>query len=618
MTVWEWLGIERTQDEKEIKRAYARQLKKHHPEDDPQGYQQLREAYDEALRLAKQRRVLDAEDDRSQDDMDWNDGEHEDTGEEEIHTPRLVVWEPEEEQETESYTPRLVVAEQQSGFPSFPQQLDRFMEQVEAVYDDFWARIDMDRWTELLNSDIVWQVAQRQTLSLRLLSFLEEHDQLPPHVWRLLEESFYWQERIREEPEFAEQFSGGFIRHMSDQLEGLGLRFPSLVEGEEVDYDAFLRLRKAALEALQDDDLEGAGEALDEAYAIYALDPDLHRLQAEYYVRRGERELALAACNRAIASSPDEMDGYLYRARIWYEQNEVTEAIRECQFILTRMQVNTAIRCLLGQCYMKLGDLERAIPYLEQVLEEDPYDMTAVVCLTECRMQKARELRKESGRAGSLELLKATKQRSSRRMDRWTKWWIQLAVCLVLITVCSVLTYGSIFQQQSVQLKEEPTVIIPITSIEGWRTGNHLVQFTLTNARAIGLYEYKRQDGEGAMHAEYATYMMTAKKEYVPESEEPSGWVHVGYLGDTAVTVIVDKKLSGQITKEKTAQITGRVLDVPSRPFQDMVEELLALKSLVTYKSGQFITDTYVDARVEVVEVPESPDPPAPGRLSYL
>ncbi|MFD3259652.1 tetratricopeptide repeat protein [Paenibacillus lentus] len=54
MRIWTILGIEQTYDTSVIRRAYAKKLQIHHPEDDPQGYQQLREAYDQAMRLAKQ------------------------------------------------------------------------------------------------------------------------------------------------------------------------------------------------------------------------------------------------------------------------------------------------------------------------------------------------------------------------------------------------------------------------------------------------------------------------------------------------------------------------------------------------------------------------------------
>lgn len=51
--MWEILGIAPTPDIKSIKRAYAVKLKLTHPQDDPVAFQNLRHAYDEALREAK-------------------------------------------------------------------------------------------------------------------------------------------------------------------------------------------------------------------------------------------------------------------------------------------------------------------------------------------------------------------------------------------------------------------------------------------------------------------------------------------------------------------------------------------------------------------------------------
>ena len=49
---WQVLGIAETRDERDIKRAYARQLKLNRPEDGAAAFQRLRDAYDHALRFA--------------------------------------------------------------------------------------------------------------------------------------------------------------------------------------------------------------------------------------------------------------------------------------------------------------------------------------------------------------------------------------------------------------------------------------------------------------------------------------------------------------------------------------------------------------------------------------
>lgn len=61
MDCWSVLNIERDADERSIKRQYARLLKTTRPDDDPAAFQNLRDAYEQALSRARSR-VNDEED----------------------------------------------------------------------------------------------------------------------------------------------------------------------------------------------------------------------------------------------------------------------------------------------------------------------------------------------------------------------------------------------------------------------------------------------------------------------------------------------------------------------------------------------------------------------------
>lgn len=183
MNDWSLLGIEPTTDTTTIKRAYSQKLKVYHPEEDPQGFQRLREAYENVLRQAKY-----------------------------LNEDRNVVTRV-ELSNCNNISP-ILTTDMMNDRVSIPEHLvDEFMNEVKAVYDHVILRKNIESWKQILNDERYWHLDIKQKLNYRMLSFLRERFEtgepiLPFEVWTLLNQHFFW---LQQEQELCALFSEDFV-----------------------------------------------------------------------------------------------------------------------------------------------------------------------------------------------------------------------------------------------------------------------------------------------------------------------------------------------------------------------------------------------------------------------
>lgn len=153
------LGIEETKEEAAIQAAYRTLLKNTNPEDDPEGFRRLREAYEGAIACARQ---------------------------------------PEE-------TPL-------SGKPDQEKtEVERWLDQVKKVYEDMEERRDSAVWEELLADPVCEELDTAMDAGEQTLVFLMDHIELPHKIWAMLDQKFGWME---DQQELLEKFPKNFLDYV--------------------------------------------------------------------------------------------------------------------------------------------------------------------------------------------------------------------------------------------------------------------------------------------------------------------------------------------------------------------------------------------------------------------
>ncbi len=356
MSPWAILEIEPTDDLSVIKKAYSRKLKVYHPEEDPQGYQRLREAYDWILKERKKGSLSAA-------------------------SFTIVAEDETEELEEELIIPPLNWFDDHHSLHSKEDLADPFMQKAEKVYFDFHSRINPDAWMELLNDDAMWDFEAKQEVSNRLLQFLKVHHFLSPSVWLLLESSFQWKEMMREQENLDEEDSC-FFEYYQKQIGPCPLlSYSYLKNADGIDFDTYLRFREAALDAFLSNHLEEAEARIQDAYTIFQGDGDLLRLRGNVFFQMGRLDEGVQSFLRILDLNPLDFEVKLLVAYALYEQNALKEAAAACKEILNTKPDQADARSLYGKILFKERKFVSAREQFKILQDQNPGDVDAIAYL---------------------------------------------------------------------------------------------------------------------------------------------------------------------------------------------------------------------------------------------
>lgn len=188
--IFRTLGIEETTDETLLKQAYRTILKETNPEDHPEEFKKLRQAYEEALLLATK--------------------------------SKSVSLQQEENKEEQS-------------------PVAKWMEKIDSHYKDMEQRKNPTVWKILLEDEVCEDLDTCLDAERTLLSYLMEHIYLPKQIWTLIDQRFHFRENL---DALKEQYPLEFLKYMKSSIEEedkLEYDFFQVLNKEEQDGDGYIR-----------------------------------------------------------------------------------------------------------------------------------------------------------------------------------------------------------------------------------------------------------------------------------------------------------------------------------------------------------------------------------------
>lgn len=433
--IWKVLGIEKTKDEEAIKAAYRNKLRDVNPEDDAEGFKELRRAYEEAVEYANE----------------------EESG---LHNV--------EDDESDSF-----------AMPK--NEIDLWIDKVDAVYQDAKTRKDESKWQELLKDSVCEGLDTELEAAEKLLVYFMSHSFMPQNIWQLVDKRFGYRDNYNQ---WKEKFPENFLSYVKWQIEHSNFIDFELFDGktnEQVDeYIGTLYEEKSAFEAgdmkavkrlleeldsfsvkhpftkleearylLKKESTEDTNfkkealEIMEELDFEYSENPYIERIYAETLMENENFDKAMSIFESLLEEAPDNYGALLGRAKCKFLQGNAEEAKEEVEDILeNRVQDPESLEMLdtineklmkdykeilskgenrevtfkLGWCYYQCKDFEAGIKLLDEMEESEDYDYVNLRCrlyLANEEYEKALPFAKKW-----LEIIEASEDDGSREMTK--------------------------------------------------------------------------------------------------------------------------------------------------------------------------------------------------------
>jgi tetratricopeptide (TPR) repeat protein len=308
MDCFEILGIEETKDERKIKRAYSKLLVEHSPEKDPEGFKNLRAAYEQAISKSK-----------------------------------------EDETNKKKLSP-----------------VDEFMDDFKKCYKNFNDRINIDPWARLLEREECFNIDSSKEVSARILEFLMDDYYLPCEIWQLFNSYFGWSAK---KEDLYKKFPKNFIDFVMYKINSRrsSIKYEYLKDCKDNKQDEFISNFNKLCRAIDDSDFYTASNCIKIGNELCPNSPDFLVSVARYFAINGQVKEAFTLYEKIIEKDKNDVDAIYYRGELNLTVGNVNEAYNDFKQILMIEESSVSSLYSIGKCCIMLQKYDEAIKYLQKI-----------------------------------------------------------------------------------------------------------------------------------------------------------------------------------------------------------------------------------------------------------
>lgn len=335
MNIWEILGISPTKDEEIIKNAYRQLLRQTNPEDDAEGFKQLRMAYEQALEFCQR-----------------------------------------EDEEASEKT-----------------EESRLTKEIDALYQNYEKRMDVNEWKWLFSQEDFMYLDEEDGALNELLVYLMSHFHLPEDVFAYIDERFGLRQR---KSELSRYFPVDFLDYILtyNKYRGKAWDAYSLFEGDTSCVDTYMEKWAQIRSVYNEDKFEETLNLITELKDMPAYHPFPYALEICAKLQlleqheendgneKGERKKEILDEMQQLREKyPDSVLLYEYEAKADGIIKEYKKAERIYEDILGQYPEYISAQIELADIHFLLGDYEtagkeyRKLMYEPQVMERAYHGM---------------------------------------------------------------------------------------------------------------------------------------------------------------------------------------------------------------------------------------------------